>query len=76
MKPSEIRNMTEDEMKRALVALQDEYFKLRLRRSSEELPNPLRLRTVRRGIARMLTVLRELELKKSTKVEKSKDAKA
>jgi len=76
MKPSEIRNMTEDEMKRALVALQDEYFRLRLRRSSEELPNPLRLRTVRRGIARMLTVLRELELKKSTKVEKSKDAKA
>jgi large subunit ribosomal protein L29 len=75
MKPSEIRNMTEDEMKRALVALQDEYFKLRLRRSSEELPNPLRLRTIRRDIARMLTVLRELELKK-TVVEKSKDAKA
>lgn len=75
MKPTEIRNMTEDEMKRALVALQDEYFKLRLRRSSEELPNPLRLRTIRRDIARMLTVLRELELKK-TVVEKSKDAKA
>jgi len=76
MKPSEIRNMTEDEMKRALVALQDEYFKLRLRRSSEELPNPLRIRTIRRDIARMLTVLRELELKKNTMVEKSKDAKA
>jgi len=75
MKPTEIRNMTPDEMKRALVALQDEYFKLRLRRSSEELPNPLRLRTIRRDIARMLTVLRELELKK-TVVEKSKDAKA
>lgn len=76
MKPSEIRNMTEDEMKRALVVLQDEYFKLRLRRSSEELPNPLRIRTIRRDIARMLTVLRELELKKNTMVEKSKDAKA
>ena len=75
MKPSEIRNMTLDEMKRALVALQDEYFKLRLRRSSEELPNPLRLRTIRRDIARMLTVLRELEVKK-TMVEKSNDAKA
>jgi large subunit ribosomal protein L29 len=75
MKPSEIRNMTPDEMKRSLAALQDEYFKLRLRRSSEELPNPLRLRTIRRDIARMMTIIRELETKKP-QVEKSKDAKA
>ncbi len=69
MKPSEIRNMTEEEMKRTLASLRDEYFKLRLRRSSEELPNPLRLRMIRRDIARMLTILRELELKKKKIVE-------
>lgn len=75
MKASEIRNMTEDEMKRTLASLRDEYFKLRLRRSSEQLPNPLRLRTIRRDIARLLTVLTELEQKKSVGVEKSENAK-
>ncbi len=76
MKPSEIRNMTEDEMKRTLVSLRDEYFKLRLRRSSEELPNPLRIRTIRRDIARLTTILNEVELKKTLVVEKDKNAKS
>ncbi|MEO0094189.1 MAG: 50S ribosomal protein L29 [candidate division WOR-3 bacterium] len=67
MKASEIRNMTEEEIRRTLASLRDEYFKLRLRRSTEELPNPLRLRTIRRDIARVLTILREIELKKSKK---------
>jgi|YelNatPaOPRAMG01_1025707.scaffolds.fasta_scaffold356025_1 large subunit ribosomal protein L29 len=75
MKASEIRNMTEDEMRRTLTSLRDEYFKLRLRRGSEELPNPLRLRTIRRDIARLLTVLTELERKKGVGGEKSKNAK-
>ena len=76
MKPSEIRNMTEDEMKRTLASLRDEYFKLRLRRSSEELPNPLRLRTIRRDIAKVLTVLKENDIKKASSVEKSQNAKS
>lgn len=76
MKPSEIRNMTEDEMKRTLASLRDEYFKLRLRRSSEELPNPLRLRTIRRDIAKVLTILKENESKKASPVEKSQNAKS
>ena len=76
MKPSEIRNMTEDELRRNLAALQEESLKLRLRLGSEELPNPLRLRTIRRDIARFLTVLRELENKKVTNMEKGKNAKS
>ena len=76
MKPSEIRNMTEDEMKRTLASLRDEYFKLRLRRSSEELHNPLRLRTIRRDIAKVLTIIKEIELKKTRTVEKSLNAKS
>lgn len=75
MKPSEIRNMTEDEMRRTLASLRDEYFKLRLRRGTEELPNPLRLRTIRRDIARVLTILEELKQKKKVGIEKSKNAK-
>lgn len=65
MKPSELHNMTKDELQRALQELKDEHFKLRLRRGTEELPNPLRLRTLRRDIARILTILRERELKEA-----------
>lgn len=63
MKATDIRNMTKDEIVRNLSELRDEHFKLRMRRSSEELPNPIRLRMVKRDIARMETILREIELK-------------
>lgn len=63
MKATEIRNMTKDEIIKTLADLEDEHFKLRVRRSTEELPNPLRLRIIRRDIARLKTILREMELK-------------
>jgi large subunit ribosomal protein L29 len=62
MKASELREMTQDEVRRKLAELRDEQFKLRLRRSAEELPNPLRLRLLRRDVARCLTVLRAKEI--------------
>ena len=62
MKASELREMTQDEIRRKLAELRDEQFKLRLRRSAEELPNPLRLRLLRRDVARCLTVLRAKEI--------------
>jgi len=57
-----LREMTPDEVRRKLAELRDEQFKLRLRRSAEELPNPLRLRLLRRDVARCLTVLRAKEI--------------
>jgi large subunit ribosomal protein L29 len=68
MKAIEIRNMTKDEIARTLGELHDEHFKLMMRRSSEELPNPLRLRIIKRDIARLKTILREVELKGAEKV--------
>jgi len=62
MKASELHEMTQDEIRRKLAELRDEQFKLRLRRSAEELPNPLRLRLLRRDVARCLTVLRAKEI--------------
>jgi large subunit ribosomal protein L29 len=62
MKASELREMTQDEIRRKLAELRDEQFKLRLRRSAEELPNPLRLRLLRRDVARCLTVLRAKDI--------------
>ncbi|MCS7258043.1 MAG: 50S ribosomal protein L29 [candidate division WOR-3 bacterium] len=78
MKAAEIRNMTKEEMLKKLEELQDELLRLKIRHETEELPNPLRLRTIRRDIARIKTVLRELELKeiankKDQKTSKSKN---
>ncbi|MGB9742989.1 MAG: 50S ribosomal protein L29 [candidate division WOR-3 bacterium] len=61
MKASELRELGSEGIRRRLAELEDELFKLKLRRATEELPNPLRLRTLRRDIARCLTVLKELE---------------
>ncbi len=72
MKASELREMTPEEIRRKLGEMRDEQFKLKLRRSAEELPNPLRLRLVRRDIARCLTVLRAKEL--ADKAAEKKDA--
>lgn len=63
MKASELREMTRDELARRLAELKDEQFKLRLRRSAEQLPNPLRLRALRHDVARCLTVLAEMDRK-------------
>lgn len=59
MKATEIRNMTTDEILHNLSDLRDEHFKLRMRRTSEELPNPIRLRLLKKDIARLETILKE-----------------
>ena len=74
MKPSELREMTRDEILRKVVELRDEQFKLRLRRSAEELPNPLRLRLLRRDVARCLTVLRAKEIASEAKPAEKNNA--
>jgi large subunit ribosomal protein L29 len=74
MKASELREMTQDEVLRKLAELRDEQFKLRLRRSAEELPNPLRLRLLRRDVARCLTVLRSRAIADQVKPGETNDA--
>jgi len=72
MKASELREMTREEILRKLAEFKDEQFKLRLRRSSEQLPNPLRLRLLRHDVARCMTVLRAKEIE--AKSAEKKDA--
>jgi large subunit ribosomal protein L29 len=66
MRASELRELGRDELVRKLAGLKDELLKLRLRRTAEPLPNPLRLRTLRREIARTMTVLGGLDKQKGT----------
>lgn len=62
MKVFELREKTHEELTDMLNGLHRELFNLRLRRGTQELPNPLRLRRLRRDIARIMTILREDEL--------------
>jgi large subunit ribosomal protein L29 len=73
MKASELRELTRDEVLRKLAELRDEQFKLRLRRSAEELPNPLRLRILRHDVARCMTVLRAKEIATEIKPTEKND---
>jgi large subunit ribosomal protein L29 len=62
MKADEIRNLSDADAKARIGELQEEQFRLRFRSATETLEQPLRLRTIRRDIARIQTVLREREL--------------
>ncbi len=57
MKAYEMKEMTVQELREALRELEEEYFNLRVRKATQEIENPLALRTVRRNIARAKTLL-------------------
>jgi large subunit ribosomal protein L29 len=59
MKVEEIRELGVDDIQARLAELEEERFRLRFRGATEPLSNPLRLRTIRRDIARLQTVLAE-----------------
>ena len=61
MRAEEIRELTADDIKARVAELEEERFRLRFRSATETLENPLRLRTIRRDIARLKTVLTEKE---------------
>ncbi|MBE5764612.1 MAG: 50S ribosomal protein L29 [Clostridiales bacterium] len=63
MKAKEIHNMTNDELATKLAGLKEELFNLRFRHATGQLENPNVLKTVKKDIARVKTVIRERELK-------------
>ena len=62
MKVFELREKTREELSDLLNGYHKDIFNLKLRRGAQEIPNPLRLRTLRRSIARIKTILREDEM--------------
>ncbi len=58
----EIRNLPRKEIELMLEELLEEYENLRFQKVTRQLDNPLLLRTIRRDIARLKTVLREFDL--------------
>jgi len=63
MKASEIREKTQVELQKELSELKSELFKLRFQLATNQLENPMKLREVKKSIARVKTVMRERELK-------------
>jgi len=59
LKVQTLREMTRDEIMLRRRELLEEQFNLRMRKSLKSLDNPLRLRQIRREIARIMTVLNE-----------------
>jgi large subunit ribosomal protein L29 len=62
LKTREIREMTMAEINAKLTDLEEELFNLRFRNAMKQLDDALRIRIVKRDLARIRTVLREHQL--------------
>ena len=62
MRADDIRELSAEDMKARIAELEEERFRLNFRSATEPLENPLRLRWIRKDIARLKTILREREL--------------
>lgn len=62
MKASEIREKSQVELEEELSGLKSELFKLRFQLATNQLDNPMKLKEVKKDIARVKTVIREREL--------------
>ncbi len=67
MNGTEIRELTDQEIAERIEQLDEERFRLRFRSATQQLENPMLLRTIRRDIARLKTAQRERELNGSTR---------
>ncbi len=63
MKANKIHDMSINELEQKLVDLKGELFNLRFQMATGQLENPMRVRDVKKSIARIKTILRERELK-------------
>ena len=67
MKVNEIRNLSTAELTEKVAGLKEELFNLRFQLATGQLENPMRIREVKKTIARIKTVRREEELKAAKK---------
>ena len=62
MKPSKVREMGAEELQAKQSELSEQLFRLRVQKSIGQLDNAVKLREIRRDIARVKTVLREKQV--------------
>ena len=64
MKSERIREKSDEELVQLRDNFQEELFNLRFQLVSRQLDNPLRIRSVRRDLARVKTIMRERHMEK------------
>lgn len=62
MKASEIRELSAEQRAKKLVELKEELFNLHFQQAINQLENPMRIKAVKKDIARIMTVERAIEL--------------
>ncbi len=62
LRPEEIRNWSDDELRNRLEQIRRELFNLRIQWAMNQLKDVNRIRALRKDIARILTIMREREL--------------
>ncbi|MDO4476784.1 MAG: 50S ribosomal protein L29 [Clostridia bacterium] len=67
MKISEIKTLSADNLNTKLKDLKSELFNLRFQLAINQLENPMRIRAVKKDIARVQTVIREKEISEASK---------
>ena len=65
MKINKVREMSSEELVKELDELKKELFKLRFSLATNGLDNPLKIKEVKKDIAKIKTILRERELKEA-----------
>ncbi len=65
MKATALRERSNDELTKTLSDLEEQLFKLRFQKSTGQIENPIKIREVRKDIARVLTVINERRLEES-----------
>jgi len=63
MKAAELRESTVEELGKKEQDLRRELFNLRFQQATGEIENPMRIRAIKKDIARVLTVVREKKSK-------------
>ena len=59
MNAKDIRERSDDELRKTLGDLEEQLFKLRFQKSTGQIENPIKIHEVRKDIARVLTVINE-----------------
>jgi len=62
MRAEEIRELTDEEIETRIAELAEERFRLRIRGATQTLEDPLRLRGLRKDVARLKTILRQRQI--------------
>ncbi|NLT95712.1 MAG: 50S ribosomal protein L29 [Clostridia bacterium] len=62
MKAKKLRDLTVEELERKVDNLKEELFNLRFQMATGQLENPMRIKEIKKDIARAKTILREREI--------------